>query len=56
MKEILNTLIDHKTKNEDDLLNELDRLSSILDIHPVNAINFTKMNGMKILLEIIFYS
>ena len=56
MKECLEFLMKYEHKEEEHLLEKLDKLTSIIDIHPVNAINFTKMGGLKVLLEIIFFS
>ena len=56
MKEISDNLIKHESLEEEFLLSELDRLSSILDIHPVNALNFAKFGGLKLILDLIFRS
>jgi len=54
MKDILDQLIDHKIKDKEELLSLIDWLQSFVDIHPVNAINLSKMGGLQILLDIIF--
>lgn len=54
MKTILEELIKYSNLNEETTLNLIEWLSAIIDIHPMNSINCAKMNGFKIMLEIIF--
>jgi len=55
MKELVKELSEsHKSMNEVDLINKLDELLELVEMHPRSSLNLCLCGGMKALLEIIF--
>lgn len=54
MKEVCEELKSHQTLEKDKLLQLLDELSELVELHPRNNLNLCLVGGLPTLLEIIF--
>lgn len=54
MSKIVSVLYEHHTTDKEELLELLEELQELIDIHPRNSLNLDKIGGFKILMDVMF--
>lgn len=53
MGKIMETMKVHETTDSEGLLEQMEELDELIDLHPVNALNLHRMGGFKLLMQIM---